>query len=142
MAGLLPDPDGPWSPTFANGFAWVTGVLLEAVIIAVVKTEQRRINAPPRLLNQLSVLGIARIGTLLVMIALLVRRHVALQTPTADSSIEERQGLLEHGDGSVGYSGTNGHAAPKPPGGRPKDAQNKGWLDYFAGFRVLFPYLW
>lgn len=109
--------------------------------MAVFKTQQPYIDAPPRLLKELSVLGIARIGTLLVMIALLIRRHYAMRPSRTDSTAEERQGLLENGQG-VGYDGTNGHSAPKPPTGKPKDAQNKGWLDYFAGFRILFPYLW
>lgn len=143
LAGLLPNPDGPWSPTTANCNAWVTGVLLEAVIAAVFKLDQRSINAPPRLLDVLFSLGIARIVTLLVMTALLVRRQYALTASTSDSTAEERQGLLENGQGSVGgYHGTNGHtSAPKVPAAKPTN-QNKGWLDYFAGFRVLFPYLW
>lgn len=143
LAGLLPNPDGPWSPTTANCNAWVTAVLLEAVIAAVFKTEQCSINAPSRLLDVLSSLGVARIVLLVVMIALLVRRQFAIRASTSASTEEERQGLLENGQGSVaGYNGTNGHAAtPKPPPGKP-GTQNKGWLDYFAGFRVLFPYLW
>lgn len=77
------------------------------------------------------------------MIALLVRKQFAIRASTSSSTEEERQGLLENGQGPpAGYNGTNGHAAtPKPPAGNP-GTQNKGWLDYFAGFRVLFPYLW
>lgn len=143
LAGLLPNPDGPWSPTTANCNAWVTGVLLEAVIAAVLKTEQRSINAPPRLLDVLFFLEIARIITLLVMIAFFALRQYALRASTSSSTAEERQGLLENGQDPVdGYNGTNGHAtAPKAPAAKPGN-QNKGWLDYFAGFRVLFPYLW
>lgn len=143
LAGLLPNPDGPWSPTTANCNAWVTGVLLEAVIATVFKTEQRSIKAPSRLLDILLSLGIARIVTLLLMIAFLVRRQYALRSSKSSSTAEERQGLLENGQGHVrGYHGTNGHApAFKAPAGKPSN-QNKGWLDYFAGFRVLFPYLW
>lgn len=121
----------------------MTGILLEAVIAAVFKTEQRSINAPPRLLDVLFSLGIARIVTLVVMIALLVRRQYAIRASASSSDAEERQGLLENGQGPVGgYNGTNGHTStPKAPAGKP-GGQNKGWLDYFAGFRVLFPYLW
>lgn len=143
LAGLLPNPDGPWSPTTAHCTAWVTGVLLEAVIAAVFKTQKQSINASSRLLDALFTLGIARIVTLLVMIALLVRRQYALKASTSRSEAEERQGLLENGQGPiVDYHGTNGHVSVhKPPAGKP-NTQNKGWLDYFAGFRVLFPYLW
>lgn len=118
-------------------------MLLEAVTVAVFQTEQRSINATPRLLNELSALGIARIAMLLVMLALFVRRYYAVLTPPSDSTAEERQGLLENGRGPVGYNGgANGLSTPKVPAGKTRDAQNAGWLDYLAGFRVLFPYLW
>lgn len=145
LAGLLPNPDGPWSPTVPNCHAWITGLLLEAVIAAVFKTEQRAIHVPANVLDVLFSLGIARIGVLLVMIALLVFREYATRSLLSQSTQEERQGLLENGQGRVGsYDGTNnGHATPgKPAAKKPKDAQSSGWFDYFNGFRILFPYLW
>lgn len=145
LAGLLPNPDGPWSPTWPHCHAWITGLLLEAVIAAVFKTEQRAINVPANILDVLFSLGIARIGVLLVMIALLVLRQYALRRLHSSSTSEERQGLLENGQGPVGsYNGANnGHAAAgKPSAKKPKDAQSSGWFDYFNGFRILFPYLW
>jgi ABC-type transport system involved in Fe-S cluster assembly fused permease/ATPase subunit len=133
LAGLLPDPDGPWSPTASNCHAWIAGAMLEGVIIALFGTQQRYIKVDPKLRDALIGLGIARIATLVVMIALVVRRHYALRSSRLSSTSGERQGLLENG---------NGHAAPRAKGGKPRDPQSSGWLDYIAGFRVLFPYLW
>lgn len=133
LAGLLPNPDGPWSPTASNCHAWIAGAMLEGVIISLFGTQQRYIKVGPKLRDTLISLGIARIATLVVMIALVVRRHYALRSSRLSSTSGERQGLLENG---------NGHAAPGAKDRKPRDPQSSGWLDYIAGFRVLFPYLW
>lgn len=146
LAGLLPNPDGPWSPTASHGYAWVVGLLLEAVIAAVFKTQQPSIKVPAQLLDTLFALAVARMAVLLLMTAVLVRRHYAWRAISSPSTPEERQGLLENGQGQTNQYGAApapGHAqAAKPPTGRPRDAQSSGWLDYIAGFQVLFPYLW
>lgn len=140
LAGLLPNPDGPWSPTTANCHAWITAVLLEAVIAAVFKSQQQSIKVPAHLLDTLFALALARTATLSVMTALLVRRQFALRPASTASTPEERQGLLENGQGQPSHYGAA--QAAKPAAAKPRDAQSSGWLDYFAGFRVLFPYLW
>ncbi|EAQ84125.1 hypothetical protein CHGG_10529 [Chaetomium globosum CBS 148.51] len=133
LAGLLPNPDGPWSPTASNCHSWVAAAMLEGVIIALFGTQQRYIKVHPKLRDALIGLGIARIATLVVMIGFVVRRHYSLRSSRLSSTTGERQGLLENG---------NGHAAPRGKGGKPRDPQSSGWFDYIAGFRVLFPYLW
>lgn len=140
LAGLLPNPDGPWSPTASNCHAWITAILLEAVIAAVFKSQQHSIEVPAHLLDTLFALGLARIATLSVMTALLVRREFALRSTSTVSTPEERQGLLENGQGQPNHYGAAQTA--KLAAGKPRDAQSSGWLDYIAGFRVLFPYLW
>lgn len=144
LAGLLPNPDGPWSPTASNGHAWITAVVLEAVIAAVFKSQQQSISAPADLLNTLFALSLARIAILLVMTAVLVRREFALRSISSVSTSEERQGLLENGHDQPSHYGVahSSTQAAKPPAGKPRDAQSSGWFDYIAGFRVLFPYLW
>ncbi|KAG8405067.1 hypothetical protein J3459_022274 [Metarhizium acridum] len=32
LAGMLPDPQGPWNPTAAHCSAWITGALMEVVV--------------------------------------------------------------------------------------------------------------
>lgn len=148
LAGLLPNPDGPWSPTYSHCHAWITAVLLEAVIAAVFVAEKRAIGVQNDLLETLSGLGLARIVVLGVMIAFVVVRELKLKRSAPKSTPEERQSLLENGQESVpdyGAAPAHGHGAHppiKPASGKPPGVQNTGWLDYFAGFRVLFPYLW
>lgn len=129
LAGLLPDPDGPWTPTSSHCHAWIVGALIEGLILALFMTQRQHIDVPAALLNTLVGLGIARITTLAFMIAIIIRRHYAVRSSLSSSTPGERQGLLENGQGP-----------PKPT--KRRDAQETGWLDYIAGFRVLFPYLW
>lgn len=144
LAGLLPDPEGPWSPVAANGHAWVTAVLLEAVIAAVLKTQQPAIGLSRDVVDTLLSLGLARLVVLVFMISLMALRQYKLRPTESQSAPEERQSLLGNGQGPVAdYGGAHPHMpAIKPASGKPPGVQGTGWLDYFAGFRVLFPYLW
>lgn len=144
LAGLLPDPEGPWSPVAANGHAWVTAVLLEAVIAAVLKTQQPAIGLSRDVVDTLLSLGFARLVVLVFMISLMALRQYKLRPTESQSAPEERQSLLGNGQGPVAdYGGAHPHMpAIKPASGKPPGVQGTGWLDYFAGFRVLFPYLW
>lgn len=138
LAGLLPDPDGPWIPTTCHCFAWVIGVLLEVVIAAVFMSQQHQIHVPLGLLDSLFGLGLARIVILGIMITLLICRDYELKGPKQGLE-SERQSLLESGNGpNNGYGSGDSKQKLK----KPRDAQSAGWFDYFAGFRVLFPYLW
>jgi len=137
LAGLLPDPDGPWTPTTSHCFAWVVGVLLEVVIASLFMSQQHRIHVPLGLLDSLFGLSLARIVILGIMIALLICREYELKAPQQGSE-SERQSLLENGNGPNGYGSDSSKQKPK----KLRDAQSTGWFDYLAGFRVLFPYLW
>jgi hypothetical protein len=139
LGGLLPDPDGPWCPTVAHGIAWVFGILIEAVIVAVFASQQQRIHVPSDLIDSLVGLGVARLFLLMVMIAILARREYELK-PKHTGSSSEHESLLENGDGVNGYGSTPANGPKAPP--KKPDAQSTGWLDYIAGFRILFPYLW
>lgn len=152
---MLPNPDGPWSPTYSHCHAWITAVLVEAVIAAVFVAERRAIGISNHILETLSGLGLARIITLAVMVALLVVRQLKLRSSEPESAPEEHQSLLENGHGSTPHYGAANvqphahahgahapHPAIKPASGTPPGVQGTGWLDYLAGFRILFPYLW
>ena len=136
LAGLLPDPDGPWNPSNPHAGAWAIGVLLEVVIASVFMSQQHQIHVPLGLLDSLFGLGLARIVILGIMIALLICREYELRPKQGSES--ERQSLLESGNGPTGYGSDSSKQKLK----KPRDAQSAGWFDYFAGFRVLFPYLW
>ncbi|KAI1202881.1 hypothetical protein F5X97DRAFT_286024 [Nemania serpens] len=141
LAGLLPDPDGPWTPTISHAFAWGVGILVEAVIAAVFASQGEVISAPLGLLDALFGLAMARIVLLLVMTSLVVRREYELRKAERGTA-SERRPLLENGDGPTnGYGGTVSSAA-KPAATKARDPSKSNWFDYFAGTRVLFPYLW
>lgn len=137
LAGLLPDPDGPWTPTVSHLISWVVGVLVEVVIASVFISQQHQIHVPVGLLDTLLGLSLGRIVVLGIMSALLIVRDYELRAPKQGTE-SERQSLLENGHGANGYGSDNSKQKPK----KPRDAQSAGWFDYFAGFRVLFPYLW
>ena len=136
LAGLLPDPDGPWTPTTSHCFAWVAGVLFEVVIASVFMSQQHQIHVPLTLLDGLFGLSSSRIVVLGIMTTLLICQEYEFNGLKGSAS--ERQSLLENGNGPNGYGSDSSRQKPK----KPRDAQSAGWFDYFAGFRVLFPYLW
>ncbi|KAI0134630.1 ABC transporter [Xylariales sp. AK1849] len=139
LAGVLPDPDGPWTPSISHSHAWVFGVLLEAVLAGLFFSEKSLIPVPPEVLDSLFGLSLARIAVLTLMIMVVIRRQYELRS-TEHGSPSERQSLLEDGNGAtIRYNGTNGTSKQET---KKRDPQKSGWFDYFAGFRVLFPYLW
>ncbi|EEU38787.1 uncharacterized protein NECHADRAFT_83033 [Fusarium vanettenii 77-13-4] len=139
FAGLLPDPEGPWSPGSAHCYAWLAGALLETVIAGIFYSEKSLLRPPSTFLDILIILGLSRIAVFILMMGSLVLREFKLRPPQPKSAPEERQSLLENGNGSSSNYGSV--PAPATPAKRTQ-VSGTGWLDYFAGFRVLFPYLW
>lgn len=139
LAGLLPDPEGPWSPETAHCLAWAVATLVEIVIAAVLFTAQSDLRVSHGLVERLHALSLCRIAVLVLMILALITREYKLRPSQPKSAPEERQSLLENGNGSAPSYGSV-PAAPAQP--RRTQVSGTGWLDYFAGFRVLFPYLW
>ncbi|KAF0316355.1 heavy metal tolerance protein [Colletotrichum asianum] len=139
LAGLLPDPEGPWVPTACHAYAWIVAILFEVVIAALFFSEHPYLRVSKPLLESLSSLGFARIALILFMSIALAFREYRLRPSTPRSTPEERQSLLQNGNGSANYGGAHPHG---PPAGPRQQVQGTGWLDYFAGFKVLFPYLW
>ncbi|UPK92891.1 hypothetical protein LCI18_003826 [Fusarium solani-melongenae] len=139
FAGLLPDPEGPWSPSSAHCYAWLAGALLETVIAGIFYSEKSLLRSSSTFLEILIILGLSRIAVFILMMGSLVLREFKLRPPQPKSAPEERQSLLENGNGSSSNYGSV--PAPATPAKRTQ-VSGTGWLDYFAGFRVLFPYLW
>ncbi|KAF9870890.1 heavy metal tolerance protein [Colletotrichum karsti] len=137
LAGLLPDPEGPWVPTACHAYAWIVAILFELVIAALFFTEEPYLLVSKQVLDSLSALGFARIALLLFMTIALALREYKLRPSTPRSDPEERQSLLQNGNGTAGYG-----SHPHTPAAPRQQVQGTGWLDYFAGFKVLFPYLW
>ncbi|KAH9884246.1 P-loop containing nucleoside triphosphate hydrolase protein [Xylariomycetidae sp. FL2044] len=140
FAGLLPDPDGPWSPSVSHCHAWVISALFDVALAAVFISQSHIFRVPRELMESLFGLALARVIVLVLMTGLLCRREYKLRPEKASTS--ERQSLLENGDGPANGYGNAASDRQKPAPPKSRDPQKSGWLDYFAGFRVLFPYLW
>ncbi|EFE39246.1 ABC multidrug transporter, putative [Trichophyton verrucosum HKI 0517] len=121
VAGLLPDPDEPFSPSLSHAHAWILAAVTEALQIAMFCFQFGKdpINSGMESV-QLGLLML-RMGFFVAMAA------IYLQPMYAWSHIKlgETDPLL-------------GEIAAKPV----RDAQHGGWLDYVVGFSTLFPYLW
>ncbi|KPM37956.1 Heavy metal tolerance protein [Neonectria ditissima] len=139
LAGLLPDPEGPWSPDAAHCCGWVTGALVEAVIAAVFSSVEPSLRVSSGFVNVLNILGLSRIAVLVFMITALILKDYKSRPKSVP---EERQSLLENGNGSSSYSSIPAQTPTGPNSTKRTQVSGTGWLDYFAGFRVLFPYLW
>jgi ATP-binding cassette, subfamily B, vacuolar membrane transporter HMT1/ACLQ len=134
-AGLLPDPDGPFEPSRSNFHSWLVAVVYEMSILVLTQFVVFSLNGHGRLEISESGLGALRIILLLMMSAMFVasdRRQVWTKWNTGF----EREGLISGADTAAAYGSVPSSKAAKV------DAQATGWLDYFVGFRALFPYIW
>jgi ABC-type transport system involved in Fe-S cluster assembly fused permease/ATPase subunit len=139
LAGLLPDPEGPWNPNGAHLAAWCVAALAEIVIAAVLSAVEPQLRVSPDFVDTSNILGSARVFMLALMIGSLTIREYKVKALEPKSLPEERQGLLENGNGNAQGYGSVPPSATEP---RRTQVSGTGWLDYFAGFKVLFPYLW
>ncbi|RGP81237.1 ATP-binding subfamily b [Fusarium longipes] len=139
LAGLLPDPEGPWNPNGAHLSAWCVAALAEIVISAVLSAVEPRLRVSSGFVDTINILGSARVFVLALMIGSFTLIEYKLKALEPKSLPEEQQGLLENGNGN-----TEGYGSVQPSAAEPRRTQvsGTGWLDYFAGFKVLFPYLW
>lgn len=116
------------------------GALVEGVIAAIFSAVKPSLRLSEGFIELLNALGFSRIAVLVVMTGALIVREYRLRPIETKSAPEERQSLLENGNGT-----TNGYGSvPATPPGAARRTQvaGTGWLEYFAGFKVLFPYLW
>jgi hypothetical protein len=118
----------------------MVGTLIEAVIGVVFISQKEAIHVPSPLIDTLFGLGIGRIVLLGLMVALLVPQHY--RSHTEPELGDESQSLLDSSNGPAVSYGVDNRNNSKPPTKKARDAQSSGWFDYFAGFQVLFPYLW
>lgn len=75
---------------------------------------------------------------LLLMIALYInRQHYVFESKPNETEALVEHGQLVHAD----YRTTEGNS-PRRLEKKEADAQTPGMLEYFSGFRILFPYIW
>jgi hypothetical protein len=132
LAGLLPDPDGPFEPSPSHFSAWILGAIFEVVLTTGTATSL----SGPRTAR--IALGVLRVVILLAMAISYV--FINWKPLLSDGDLEASEGLLDsNGNGHVTYGVIDG----KPISSQQHAVRQKGgWLDYFIGFRILFPYIW
>ncbi|KAK2590636.1 hypothetical protein QQS21_011682 [Conoideocrella luteorostrata] len=141
---MLPDPQGPWNPTAAHCSAWIIGALMEAVIAAVLSSTKTSLAVSRTFFDTLNPLGASRVAILVSMAAVLIFREYKMRVSVPKYLPEERQSLLENGNGngsSTNYATVPG-SKPAADSAQKPQAGGMSWLTYIASFRVLFPYIW
>lgn len=139
---MLPDPEGPWNPTAAHCSAWIIGASMEAVIAAVLSSTRTSLAVSKTFVDALNPLGACRVAILVLMAAVLIVREYKLRPSAPKSLPEERQSLLENGNGSSSNYDTVPASKPAADTAKKPQAAGISWLTYIASFRVLFPYIW
>lgn len=130
-------------PGVAHCCSWITAALMEALIVAVMPHMQPWLRVSGELLTTLSALGLTRVGLLALMVATFILGHYRLKAGQTDSGPEERQSLLQNGHSSgPNYDSMRPKADIASGASQRTQVSGTGWLDYIAGFKILFPYLW
>jgi ATP-binding cassette, subfamily B, vacuolar membrane transporter HMT1/ACLQ len=132
VAGLLPDPADEFAPGPTALCVWIVNIIFEGVLRVLSEMIYSPLSKSPL------VLGILRMTALLMMISAYVAARYDQVVKTVQS--EDTESLLGSDRiRSNGYGAINGDNSPAA---QPVLKPKAGWLDYFIGFRVLFPYIW
>jgi ATP-binding cassette, subfamily B, vacuolar membrane transporter HMT1/ACLQ len=129
----LPDPDGPFCPETANSCIWVLAGCFEVAILAVAISIWKTLKFENILNYGGLALGTLRVLLLAIMATVFFWSRKSTYPSTRNE--QESESLLGQGSSQTKYDGS----LSKP---FQKDAQSTGWLDYFIGFKKLFPYIW
>lgn len=115
---------------------------MEVVVAAVLASTQTSLAVPKTFIDALNALGVSRAAIFVLMAAVLIFREYQLRPSVPKSLPEERQSLLENGNGSSGNYATVPDSKPASDAAKTPQMAGMSWLTYVASFRVLFPYLW
>ena len=127
VVGLLPDPEEQFNPSKSHLHAWIAAAIFETGILL----SELKIGIPSRDIVQWY-LGAVRLLAVACMIAV----HVSTSHDKVPQT-DEAESLLNgasYGTIKLDYPHCQAHASPQ--------SRKAGWLDYFIGFRLLFPYTW
>ena len=141
-AGLLPDPDGPFTPMLPNLHTWTAAIGFEISLLLASNLKSRFLDSdsPTFVEVILFTCRLLKACLLIAMCGVFIgwRRRMRKYVDGKDGDCEH---LLANGHGvAPSYNGV-----PLPPSNKPAikaDAQTTGWLDYLYGFRALFPFIW
>lgn len=127
LVGLLPDPEDAFCPSPSHTYVWIIAAIFEVVIQTLTWDHaQRQIDVT------IWALGTTRLFTLLGMFTIY---HFFLGSP--EPNVDETESLLNsNGLSNTSYGSKSMEDLPETT------ARKGGWIDYFIGFRLLFPHLW
>ena len=141
-AGLLPDPDSSFHPSIPNFYTWVIALVFELSILAFrVANVASYLGEASSLEGAETALGTLRALLLVMMSVVFMSAGHRLHDMIESNSYERGSLISNRNPEPQQYGGTDGKAINKT-NSVAADAQSSGWLDYFIGFRVLFPYIW
>jgi ATP-binding cassette, subfamily B, vacuolar membrane transporter HMT1/ACLQ len=144
LAGLLPDPDIPYTTNEWNIHIWCISLLFEILQLALFAARVRTpFLSPPIDATQVAMAAL-RVVLLLAMISISWFTGPKIETDTTTSPAEA-ESLLRNGEPVPPQSISYGAVSKKFQAVKitqVNDAQQTTWLDYVVGFRKLFPYLW
>lgn len=111
--------------------------------MAVIPHLRQPLRVSSQFLTTLSALGLARVALLVLMVVIFALGNVQWTTKTPESEPEERESLLRNGNAAAqDYQGTRPKVDISSGSSQRTQVSGTGWLDYLAGFKILFPYLW
>jgi ATP-binding cassette, subfamily B, vacuolar membrane transporter HMT1/ACLQ len=142
IAMLLPDPDLPYNPGSPNYHAWVTNLIFEVTLIAILS---RKIGFQDEKADKISVQLVLQSLKTVILLVMSILYKISCSKPSYTSEAEdaERRQLLGSGSSDALGNGTieNGIRRNKPAP-TATDAQSTTWLDYLIAFKTLFRYVW
>ncbi|KAF3058034.1 Heavy metal tolerance protein [Daldinia childiae] len=138
-AGLLPDPDVPYTVTETQSHMWAISLIFE---IALLYIQTQALPRPVSVIPGIASFQVALSGLRIVVLCTLVGLYVLTRPINVTGSAEERESLFdEHAQNNTMYGSSPSQAKGATPV-RSGDAQTTTWLDYLLGFGRLFPFLW
>ncbi|ORY14659.1 putative transport protein [Clohesyomyces aquaticus] len=133
LVGLLPDPNGQFHPSVSHLCAWIFAIGIEIVLLI-----NGRHHDGGKLQAELPLQAV-RIAAIAGMCLLSALAHVQNRK---DIDKHDTDSLIRTEDPpSFSYGATDAKNQPHQAK-NPSRSPQIGWLDYFVGFRILFPYIW
>lgn len=146
IAGLAPDPDEAYHAEVSNMLTWVAACAFEIATLVFIYLPNRYPGSELwRVYTTAALLSIIRVIILLLMII----TYVILERPLYRGDADETESLLGseyqngHANGNASHE-SYGSTKPSTPQPTTKvfDPQSSTWLNYLAGFKHLFPFIW
>ncbi|KAI1457521.1 ABC heavy metal transporter [Annulohypoxylon moriforme] len=140
LAGLLPDPDQPYTVSNVQWHMWIISAVYEVAWLIYQFEVQPHYSYGAIEIIQVTFAAL-RVFILLCSIVLYWALKISLRRGQPTSQ-DEAESLLRNGHENSWNYGTPDTKARANGYAKAGDAQTTTWLDYLLGFQKLFPFLW